>query len=53
MDWNNHVGQQHHFDNAEFGAIKYTEPFLNNLHIVEPTLLAVKLGVAGGAATAP
>ena len=39
VDWNNHVGKQHHFDGAEFGDIKYTEPLLNNLHIVEPTLL--------------
>lgn len=38
VDWNNHVGQQHHIGGAEFGAIRYTEPFLNNQHIVEPTL---------------
>ncbi|MGE5609409.1 MAG: twin-arginine translocation signal domain-containing protein [Bacillota bacterium] len=38
VDWNNHVGQQHHIDNQQFAAIKYTEPFLNNQHIVEPTL---------------
>jgi len=38
VDWNNHVGQQHHIDHAKFGAIRYTEPFLNNQHIVEPTL---------------
>ena len=38
VDWNNHVGRQHHFDEAEFGDIKYTEPLLNNQHIVEPTL---------------
>ena len=38
VDWNNHVGAQHHFDGREFGDIKYTEPFLNNLHIVEPTI---------------
>jgi len=38
VDWNNHVGAQHHFDNREYGDIKYTEPFLNNLHIVEPTI---------------
>jgi len=38
VDWNNHVGVQHHFDNREYGDIKYTEPFLNNLHIVEPTI---------------
>lgn len=38
VDWNNHVGEQHHFDGALYGAIQYTEPFLNNQHIVEPTL---------------
>ncbi|MCX6621980.1 MAG: hypothetical protein NTY38_13090, partial [Acidobacteria bacterium] len=38
VDWNNHVGAGHHFDRAKFGDIKYTEPFLNNQHIVEPTL---------------
>ncbi|KPJ74500.1 MAG: hypothetical protein AMS14_05440, partial [Planctomycetes bacterium DG_20] len=38
VDWNNHVGQQHHIDGKEFAAIRYTEPFLNNQHIVEPTL---------------
>ena len=43
VDWNNHVGKQHHFDGAEFGDIKYTEPLLNNLHIVEPTLLVIRL----------
>ncbi len=43
VDWNNHVGKQHHFEGAEYGDIKYTEPFLNNLHIVEPTLLALRL----------
>lgn len=47
VDWNNHVGQQHHINQEKFGAIKYTEPFLNNQHIAEPTLfylnnLAVK-----------
>ena len=43
VDWNNHVGKQHHFDGAEYGDIKYTEPLLNNLHIVEPTLLIIEL----------
>ena len=43
VDWNDHVGKQHHFNEAEFGDIKYTEPLLNNLHIVEPTLLVLKL----------
>jgi hypothetical protein len=38
VDWNNHVSAQHHFDQAEFGDIRYTEPLLNNLHLAEPTL---------------
>ena len=42
VDWNNHVGSQHHFDGAEYGDIKYTEPLLNNMHIAEPTVLAMK-----------
>ena len=42
VDWNNHVGAKHHFDGAEFGAIQYTEPLLNNLHIVTPTLFYVE-----------
>lgn len=43
VDWNNHVGKQHHFNEAEYGDIKYTEPLLNNLHIVEPTLYVIRL----------
>lgn len=39
VDWNNHVGQQHHIDGAEFGDIMYTEPLLNNLHFIEPAML--------------
>ena len=38
VDWNDHVGQQHHIEQAKYGAIQYTEPFLNNQHIAEPTL---------------
>ena len=38
VDWNNHVGQQHHIGQQKCGAIRYTEPFLNNQHIAEPTL---------------
>ena len=38
VDWNNHVSAQHHFDQAEYGDIRYTEPLLNNLHLTEPTL---------------
>ncbi len=43
VDWNNHVGKQHHFAGAEFGDIQYTEPLLNNLHLVEPTLVALAI----------
>jgi len=42
VDWNNHVGQQHHINGAKYGAINYTEPFLNNQHIAEPTLFYLK-----------
>lgn len=38
VDWNDHVGQKHHIGQAKYAAIQYTEPFLNNQHIVEPTL---------------
>lgn len=48
VDWNNHVGSQHHFDGAEYGDIKYTEPLLNNMHITEPTVLAMKHTMAAG-----
>jgi hypothetical protein len=48
VDWNNHVGKQHHFGGAEFGDIQYTEPLLNNLHITEPTLLILGLDEAVG-----
>ncbi|MCU0961742.1 MAG: hypothetical protein MUF48_16735 [Pirellulaceae bacterium] len=37
VDWNDHVGQQHHIQQAKYGAIQYTEPFLNNQHVAEPT----------------
>ena len=33
VDWNDHVGQKHHIEQAKYGAIRYTEPFLNNQHI--------------------
>ena len=39
VDWDNIVSQKHHIDGKFYGAIRYTEPFLNNQHIVEPTLL--------------
>ena len=32
------MGQQHHIGQAKYAAIQYTEPFLNNQHIAEPTL---------------
>jgi hypothetical protein len=42
VDWNDHVGQKHHIQQAKYGAIQYTEPFLNNQHIAEPTLFYLK-----------
>lgn len=38
VDWNNHVGQRHHVYRAPYGAIRYTEPLLNNLYLLLPTL---------------
>jgi hypothetical protein len=38
VDWNDHVGQQHHIRRTPYGAIQYTEPLLNNLHLLGPTL---------------
>lgn len=43
VDWNNHVGREHHIDAAEFGAIRYTEPLLNNLHHIEGVMRALRL----------
>ncbi|MGC8668197.1 MAG: hypothetical protein ACP5VE_08805 [Chthonomonadales bacterium] len=45
VDWNNHVGREHHIGGAEYGAIRYTEPLLNNLHHVEPILRCLELGM--------
>jgi hypothetical protein len=42
VDWSNHVTQKHHIGGELYGDIKYTEPFLNNQHIVEPTLFYLK-----------
>jgi hypothetical protein len=38
VDWDNRVGAQHHVRGKRYGPIRYTEPFLNNLHVTEPTL---------------
>jgi hypothetical protein len=52
VDWSNHVSEKHHIDGAFYGDIKYTEPFLNNQHIAEPTLFYLKhlatIGIAEG-----
>jgi hypothetical protein len=42
VDWNDHVGQQHHVRRAPYGAIQYTEPLLNNLHLIGPTLTLLR-----------
>ncbi len=38
VDWDNHVSSRHHIENHLFGDIRYTEPLLNNLHLLAPTL---------------
>ncbi len=42
VDWNDHVSQKHHVGQVKYGDINYTEPFLNNQHIAEPTLFYLK-----------
>ena len=43
VDWDNHVGCRHHISGEYYEDIRYTEPLLNNLHIVLPTLTYFKL----------
>jgi len=38
VDWDNRVGSQHHVMGKRYAPIRYTEPFLNHLHVAEPTL---------------
>ncbi len=38
VDWNNHVTRRHHVGEALYGDINYTEPLLNHLHFIGPTL---------------
>jgi uncharacterized glyoxalase superfamily protein PhnB len=38
VDWNNHVSERHHVDGVYNADINYTEPLLNNLHLVGATL---------------
>ncbi len=38
VDWDNHVTRKHHVREALYGDIQYTEPLLNNLHLLAPTL---------------
>ncbi len=42
VDWNNHVSEQHHVDGVYYADINYTEPLLNNLHLIGPTLYYFK-----------
>ena len=53
IDWNNHVSQRHHINHAYYGAIRYTEPLLNNLHLVGPTLTYLgAIGFEAGSSSA-
>ena len=38
VDWDNHVTRRHHVAGKLYEDIQYTEPLLNNLHILLPTL---------------
>lgn len=38
VDWDNYVSSQHHVDMKEYEDIRYTEPLLNNMHFLLPTL---------------
>ena len=38
VDWDGHSVKARHFGDASRGDISDTHPFLNNLHLVEPTL---------------
>lgn len=51
IDWNNHVSQRHHVFGDVYGAICYTEPLLNNLHLVGPTLTYLAAAGFGSAAS--
>jgi hypothetical protein len=54
IDWNNHVSRRHHVRQDYYGAIRYTEPLLNNLHLVGPTLTYLQaIGYEAPVGTAP
>jgi hypothetical protein len=42
VDWDNHVGRRHHIDGGLYEDIRYTEPLLNNIHLLGPTLFFLK-----------
>jgi len=42
VDWDNRVSRRHHINHELYEDIRYTEPLLNNLHLVEPTLLLLE-----------
>jgi hypothetical protein len=37
-DWDGHSAAERHFPGERYGDIRTTHPFLNNLHIVQPTV---------------
>ncbi len=38
VDWDNVVSRRHHAREALYGDIQYTEPLLNNMHLIQPIL---------------
>jgi hypothetical protein len=37
-DWDGHSTRERHFPGERYGDIITTHPFLNNLHVLQPTL---------------
>ena len=44
VDWDGHSVKTRHFGGASRGDIATTHPFLNNLHLLEPTVLFLETG---------
>ena len=47
VDWDGHSIKTRHFGGASRGDIATTHPFLNNLHLLEPTVLFLETGAIG------
>jgi hypothetical protein len=55
VDWDGHSTSLRHFPNERYGDIVTTHPFLNNLHVLQPTVaylerFALRIDEGGGSA---